>query len=181
VIQGALSDESSLRAAVKAQDAIISTLGPTGLTGYTSFSSYHAVFPTFYKLLLRLMRECGIHRILAMSTVSLYDPKDKTMISRAAVVWLVWLIARGAWREFVELGDTFQLEGQGIGWTLYRVGVITDATETETRAGFVGEEGFRLVISRKDMATWLVEQATTIPAQWVGQAPAISSLGKTKA
>lgn len=125
------------------------------------------------------MREYGIRRILAMSTFSLYDPKDK-MISRAAVVWLVWLIARGAWREFVELGDTFHTEGQGIDWTLYRVGVITDAPETETRAGFVGEEGFRLVISRKDMATWLVEQAATRPAQWVGQTPAISSLGKAK-
>jgi nucleoside-diphosphate-sugar epimerase len=180
VVQGNLSDESSLRTAVKGQDAIVSTLGPTGVSGYNSFSAYHAVFPTFYKLLLRLMREFGVRRILAMSTFSLYDPKDKTMISRAALVWLVWLLARGAWREFVELGDIFQNEGHDIEWTLYRVGMITDAPESATKAGFVGEEGFRMVISRNDMATWLVEQAATRSPQWVGQAPAISSLGKEK-
>jgi hypothetical protein len=129
------------------------------------------------------MRECGVRRLLAMSTFSLYDPKDKTMILTAALVWLVWLvwlIVRGAWREFVELGDTFHIEGQDIDWTLYRVGVITDAMESETRAGFVGDEGFSLAIGRKDMATWLVEQATIRPPQWVGQMPAISSLGKAK-
>lgn len=115
-----------------------------------------------------------------MSTLSLYDPKDKAMVSAAALVWLVWLVARGAWREFVALGDTFRTEGQDIDWTLYRVGVITDAMESETRAGFVGAEGFSPVISRKDMATWLVEQATIQPAQWVGQMPAISSLAKAR-
>ena len=178
MIRGNLSDESSFRTAVQDQDAIISTLGPTGISGYTSFSAYHAVFPTFYKLLLRLMREHGVRRILAMSTFSLYDPKDKRIVSRAALVWLVWLLAGGAWREFVELGDTFEKNGEGIDWTMYRVAVITDAPESVARAGFVGEKGFKLTIRRKDMATWLIEQAETKPPQWIRQAPAISSIGK---
>ena len=155
MIKGDLIDEGTLHTAVNGQDAIISTLGPSGVFGYTSFSSYHAIFPTFYKLLLKVMREHGVRRILAMSTFSLYDPKDQSMVSRAAMVWLVWLLAMGAWREFV--------------------GMITDAPESVTKAGFVGEKGFKLTIGRKDMAAWLVEQIVTNPPQWIGQAPATSS------
>jgi hypothetical protein len=42
---------------VKGQDAIFSPLSLIGAAGNTPFSTYHTVFPTFYKLLMRLMRE----------------------------------------------------------------------------------------------------------------------------
>lgn len=41
---------------VKGQDAIFSSLSLIGAASNTPFPTYHAVFPTFYKLLMRLMQ-----------------------------------------------------------------------------------------------------------------------------
>jgi len=42
---------------VKGQDAIFSPLSLIGAAGNTPFPTYHTVSPTFYKLLMKLMRQ----------------------------------------------------------------------------------------------------------------------------
>lgn len=46
-------------------------------------------------------------------------------------------LAIGTVRDFVELGGTFQKSETGVGWSRYRVGVITDAPQRATRAGLI--------------------------------------------
>jgi hypothetical protein len=46
-----------------------------------------------------------------MMMLSWYDTADKTMIFRAALVWLAWIATGGARRGFVEPGEAFETEG----------------------------------------------------------------------
>ncbi|KAF9238410.1 hypothetical protein DTO006G1_9916 [Penicillium roqueforti] len=175
VIEGSITDEETLRGAVRGQAVIISALGPAG-PGYKSWNdTYRGVFPSFYTLLLRVMRECGVRRVFAMTTVSVYAEQDQRSVARAALTGLVWAFGRPAYKEFVEIGNTFQSHGKDIEWTVYRVGAITDGDEGKPSAGYVGQKGSGLRITRKCMAIWLVEQAEAFPLEWVRQMPYISS------
>jgi hypothetical protein len=79
------------------------------------------------------------------------------------------------YREFVEIAKTFQTEGQRLDWTVYRIGVITDAEGVHSKAGFIGGKGSSLQISRKAMAAWLLEQVEALPQHWIREIPYIWS------
>ncbi|RFU24395.1 hypothetical protein B7463_g11938, partial [Scytalidium lignicola] len=175
IIQGTLTDEKALSTAVQGQDAIISTLGPSG-PGYKSFSTYNGFFPNFYKLLLRVMREQKVLRILAITTTNVQDAKDQRSLTLSAIGSIAWLYGRVAWREFNEIGETFKTEGHSLDWTVFRVGIITDGKEGTVLDGYIGDQGSSVVISREGMAAWLVRQVETSPPQWVRQMPYISSV-----
>jgi hypothetical protein len=168
-------DEKLLGSAVQGQGAILSALGPNGPGNKTWNDTYHGVFPSFYSLLLRVMREYGVQRVLAMTTISVYDERDRRSVVRAVLTGAVWAIGMPVYREFVEIAKTFQTEGQGLDWTVYRIGVITDAEGVHSKAGFVGEKGSGLQISRNAMAAWLLEQVEALPQHWVREMPYIWS------
>jgi hypothetical protein len=50
--------------------------------------------------------------------------------------------------EFIEIAKTFETQGQDLDWTVYRIGYLTDAEERNIKAGFVGEKGSALKVSR---------------------------------
>lgn len=168
-------DENLLCSAVHNQGAIISALGPNGPGNKTWNDTYHGVFPSFYSLLLRVMRECDVRRIFAMTTISVYDERDRRSMVRAVLTRAVWAIGMPAYREFVEIANTFQTKGQDLDWTVYRIGVITDAELVAPKAGYIGERNSGLQISRKAMAAWLVEQVEASPQHWVREMPYIWS------
>ena len=168
-------DEKLLRSAVQDQRVIISALGPNGPGNKTWNDTYQGVFPSFYSLLLRVMRECNVRRVFAMTTISVYDERDQRSTVRAVLARAVWAIGMPAYREFVEIANTFQTKGQDLYWTVYRIGIITDAEGGNAKAGFVGDRNSGLRISRKAMAAWLVEQVEASPQQWVREMPYIWS------
>ncbi|PGH26885.1 hypothetical protein AJ80_01467 [Polytolypa hystricis UAMH7299] len=175
IIEGTLSDEPSLSAAIRNQDAILSSLGPTGFTGFTG------VFTNGYKLILRLMREHNVSRILAMSTISAYDTaRDSFSLYRTFIFWVVFVLAHAVQREILGLENVFREEGEGLEWTLYRVGGLGNARDADgvAEAGWVGDGKWRQFVERREWANWMVQEAERERPMWVRKMPAIYSAKK---
>lgn len=126
-----LTDIAALNAAVALRpDAIVSMLGPpsTELTkwGWLGSEGKTPVFVNFYRALVEAMREFEVRRVLLMGTPSLYEARDKRSFARAAMVWGIWAVAARAWRNVVDVGALFDEVGEGVDWTVFRIGLVKD-------------------------------------------------------
>jgi hypothetical protein len=171
IITGELTDEDALSSAIASQDAIISILGPNSL------KIQRFTFTDAYRRIFRLMEAHGVSRILAMGTISIYEPEDGFSMVRSLLVWLVWAVAHRAWEDIVSIGRLFDEEAtrDGLAWTIYRVGNLSNGKPGPVATGKVGDAGWSSWINRSEIAEWLVEQAEMETPQWVGMKPAISS------
>lgn len=160
-------DENLLGSAMQVQDAIISTLGPNGPGNKTWNDVYHSTFPSIVSLLFRVMLECWVRRIFALAKIGIYDDRDRRSALHAVLTAVGWVIGMPVHREFVEIGKTFQTEGQDLEWTVFRIGSITDAEESNAKAGLVRERDSRLNISRKVTVSWLLELVEASPQCWI--------------
>jgi len=115
VVQGELSSVADLSAALKEVDSVVSLLGPNKLRHPPS---HH--LSLYYPRIFDAMREAGVHRISALSTVSLKDPADKFSWARFLLVLLVRIISPGGKNDFVEIGDQFDKHANGLDWVLFR-------------------------------------------------------------
>ncbi|KAK6848844.1 hypothetical protein PG995_012677 [Apiospora arundinis] len=101
-VQGQLDDEENLLAAISGQDVIIS-------------------------LILKTMRSLGVKRIIALSTYSVVDPRDKPNFLRWVITTALWALAHEIWKTVVDIAAFFDAEGgDDIDWTLFRVGYLAN-------------------------------------------------------
>ena len=69
----------------------------------------------------------------------------------------------------------FREEGQGLDWTLYRVGGLGNSKQDGkvAEAGWVGVGSWRNFLERRDWANWLVQEAEREHPWWIREMPAI--------
>lgn len=181
-----MSDRASLSTAISQCTAVISLLGPAGLGKMepSLYADYYSqtIFP--------LMREHSVRRILATTTVTFERPGDKASLLRWILVTLVWLIARSAWHNVINIGKAFEEDAKGLDWTVVRVAMIpggsdeeswkADREDNETFVGPTGEQGWSLSQKRAALTRWLVDAVEGGAREWIGQAPAVSRLAGSK-
>ncbi|EFR00172.1 hypothetical protein MGYG_03177 [Nannizzia gypsea CBS 118893] len=170
--EGSLSDEPSLSAAIKGQDAILSCIGPKSI-----FGDYGRQFSDGYRLILKLMHQYGVTRILAMSTISAYDARDKFGFMRTAAYWTVHTLGRRSQKEILAIGEVFKEDGEGLDWTLYRVGVLGNSKEDGhvARTGWIGDGKTTVYLERRDWANWMIQEVEREQPKWVREMPVIYS------
>jgi hypothetical protein len=159
---------------------IISILGPT----ITDRRISPSLYADFYTALFPLMRQNGVRRILAMSTISFIRPEDRWVLTHRLVVVLVWLFFNTAWKNVTSIAATFEKNPPEIDWTVYRIAMIPgqpdEATWRKGResgtvlAGAVGDKGWNLTTHRGALARWLVDAAEGKADDWIHRMPAIS-------
>ena len=85
-------------------------------------------------------------------------------------------VGAGPYSEICAI-TSFEKYGNGIQWTLYRVGNLTD-TEGKgfASAGWIGDETWKLSTSRSGIARWLIREVECEESQrkWVCMMPALS-------
>ena len=112
--------------------------------------------------------------VLALGTISISSPLDNFSLAAYLLVAVVWLLAHGAYKEFVTLGETFEKAAEGISWTVYRVGHLSDKPGVgDGRAGYVAQDGWTVSTPKTDVAGWLVREVEA--KKWVGKMPALYS------
>jgi len=176
VTKGELTDEDSLRHSMRNVDAIISNLGPG-----TTPSHFPGAHPSgkplakAYSVILRLMKEPNVacKRIIALGTVSIRDPADKTDLAIWTLVQGVKVTAYDAYADVVAIGETFRHEGDGVEWTVVRVPLLTKSESEETVAGYVGNGKMKTYVSRAGFAAFCLSELTR--KEWVMKMPALSS------
>jgi hypothetical protein len=168
--EGELDNETALRKAIAGQDVIISALGPS------SPLQPAALFAPAYSRILKLMKAEGVRRIIALSTMSVYEPDDEPNFLRWLLVTGLWALSHKSWKCIVDVAKVFDTEGQDIDWTLFRVGFLADGPRRTVVDGNVGDGKVGMYLRRADIAEWTLAQAGASPPRFVRKKPAISSV-----
>lgn len=164
---------------------IISLLGPQLFK-----TPQPLIYAETYAAMFPLMRARAVSRLLALSTISVIDPReDAWSLTRFLLVLLVRLLP-AAYRAVTAIAAVFAKSAHGLEWTVFRVGGLLggcdepswrrDREDGPTFAGGVGKPGWRVVQKRAALARWLVDSVENGQEGWVGKMPAVSKLGGGK-
>jgi nucleoside-diphosphate-sugar epimerase len=166
-IAGELSDEARIQQAVRGADAVISALGPLlrrGLTGTPVTGGT--------KNIVAAMQTEHVGRYIGLATPTVPDERDSPTLRAKILPVVAGLLFPNALNELV--GMTAAVTQSDLDWTIARITRPTGGRPKGTvRAGFLGRDTVGSVISRADVATFLVAQLTD--TTFSRAAPAISN------
>jgi nucleoside-diphosphate-sugar epimerase len=149
---GQLSDAEAVADVVRGRDAVISALGPSLRPGARGTPVADGT-----RTIVAAMEAAGVSRFIGLATPSVPDPRDRRTI-RAR---LLPAMARVAFpNALTELrGVMAAVAGSDLDWTLARITRPTDGRSKGTvRAGFLGRDPVGWVMTRGDIAAFLVDQ-----------------------
>ncbi|KAL6912524.1 hypothetical protein FSST1_010284 [Fusarium sambucinum] len=183
VVKGDMTQRDAISRAISKSRAIISLLGPS-----TAKPSSTTEFADYYSLIVSLMKEHQVSRILALGTTSIYQPDDQSSITRALTCNLIKVMVNTAYHNILAIQQYFEkLNDTSMDWTIFRLGWLggtsdksawlADREKGKAFAGPVAAPGYTSGINRSLLARWLADVATTEPAIWVRQTPAVSKAG----
>jgi len=169
VIEGELSSTANLSAALKEVDSVVSLLGPNKVR-HPPVNHLSQYYPSIFDA----MRESGVRRISALSTVSLKDPADKFSWARSVLALLVRIISPGGKSDFVEIGEQFDKHTSDLDWVLFRVAMLKDGGEGKGVAGYVGDGKTTMTVWRAELARWIFDDLEIEQSEWLRKKPVIS-------
>lgn len=167
VVAGELSDRDALDQVVRGADAVISALGPSLDRKATGMPPVEGT-----RNIVQAMQAAGVRRYVGMATPSLRDPRDKRSLLGTVVPVMGRTFLKRAYRELLQMSQV--VIDSDLDWTIARFTQPSDKPAKGTvRAGFLGVDKVGASISRADIATFLLDQATD--TRFVRAAPAISN------
>ena len=167
VVVAELSDVDAVDRAVEGADAVISTLGPPIDPLLTEVPLTEGT-----RTIVAAMHRHGVRRIVALSTVSVPDPRDRPSVLERLLPIGIGVLIPGALREVQ--GITEVISTSELDWTIARIFAPVDNPSNHTlKAGFLGRDDIGVPMTRVDIAGFLVDQLTS--DEFVGAAPAISN------
>ncbi|KAH8601909.1 NmrA family protein [Bisporella sp. PMI_857] len=152
IIKGEMNDAETLALAVSKCNAVLSLLGPTGLRRPS-----YTITLDMCRVLFTPMRQHKVKRIYAMSTHSVYIPKDHSSFIRFFLVLMIYIMGQGPYQNIIGTRKLFEEEAKDLDWVLFRVGFIPGGSdETSWRkdreptavAGWLGDENFIISVRR---------------------------------
>ncbi len=165
VREGQLDDADAVSAAINGADAVISTLGPRFRPGTGT------PITDGMRTITEAMAEHGVKRLIAISTASAPEPRDRAMGMFRPLVGVVKRTFRRGYDEMV--GQAKVVRATDLEWTLVRVPLLVNGPVRPVRAGLLGESDVGLSLTRASLAAFMVEHVDC--PTWVGLAPAISN------
>jgi len=117
-------------------------------------------------------------RLIALSTLSAEDSKDRWALLAYILVTLVSTFVGYVYRDVVAYADTIKKEASahGIKWTIVRVPILTSKEGQKPVAGYIGDGKTGVILSRHAYAEFVVDAIES--KEWVDKAPALSSVAK---
>ena len=165
VIQGELSDQTSIENAIKGADAVLSALGPRG-------GSKDKPLTQGMQNIIAAMKNQGVRRLIITSTLSAKDPKDKPDFKTKTMVNLIKTTMHAAYEDIVNVAET--VRASGLDWTIVRLAILNNKPKSgKVKAGYVGKREVATQISRADIADFMLKQITD--TKYLHEAPAISN------
>jgi len=166
-VVGELSDEARIRQAVRGSDAVISALGPLLRRGSAGTPVTDGT-----KSIVSAMQTDHVGRYIGLATPSVPDERDNPTLKAKILPAMAGLLFPNALTELV--GMTTAVTQSDLDWTVARITRPTGGKPKGTvRAGFLGHDKVGSVMSRADIAAFLVAQLTD--DTFSRAAPAISN------
>ncbi|KAK4493913.1 hypothetical protein PRZ48_015099 [Zasmidium cellare] len=172
-IKGTFDDMDAAREATRTGATVLVSFAgpavPNNGTPVTEF--YEKLFP-----MILSDPQTKIKRCLCCTTPSYKIPDDKPSWKWWFCVLAIWLIGGSAYDEVNGIGRVVSaLPLSEIEWTLFRVPALTNGEAKPVRAGNVGEGKDGIILSRKSIAIWVLQELQE--KKWVGKAPALCNPG----
>ncbi|KAF2210637.1 hypothetical protein CERZMDRAFT_99251 [Cercospora zeae-maydis SCOH1-5] len=178
------TDTSSLKQVLSTGAQILISFAGPGIPSRvgTPISDWYR--ETLYPLILS-EEACQIRRVLVLSTPSFRVPEDKFSVKWWCGVQFVYWLFGDAYDEVVGIAnvttkgpllsarDSAHGNGEEVAWTVFRVpGLWHGKRADAVRAGWIGDRGDGLLLNRKSLAVWLLQEVEE--SKWVGKCPALS-------
>ncbi|MFZ0904211.1 MAG: NAD(P)H-binding protein [Mycobacterium sp.] len=166
-VTGELSDKARILQAVRGSDAVISALGPLLRRGSKGTPVAEGT-----KNVVAAMQTEHVGRYIGLATPSVPDARDKPNLKAKILPIVAALLFPSALYELV--GMTTAVAQSDLDWTIARITRPTSRKPKGTvRAGFLGRDKVGSVMSRADIAAFLIAQLTD--ETFSRAAPAISN------
>jgi nucleoside-diphosphate-sugar epimerase len=166
-VTGELSDEARIQQAVRGSDAVISALGPLLRRGSTGTPVTDGT-----KNIVTAVQTEHVGRYIGLATPSVPDERDSPTLKATVLPVVAGLLFPNALNELVAM--TTAVPQSDLDWNSARITRPTGGKPKSTvRAGFLGRDSVGSVMSRADIATFLIAQLTD--ATFSRAAPAISN------
>lgn len=166
IVEGEISDYTSVSKALDGQDAVIWCVGIPLKRKYEKMQSLEG-----HQVLVRAMKEAGIKRLVDWGTPSVPFEKDKKSFITVVPGIMAGIALTMAKKEMVEIGKLVQ--ASGLDWTLVRFMAPKDTPYTgNVKVGF-GDVKMSFAISREDIGAFMVEQIES--KQYLNAMPIIGS------
>ncbi|QIW95697.1 hypothetical protein AMS68_001215 [Peltaster fructicola] len=172
LVEGSFEDADAARKAVVCgAEALVSCAGPVfgNSTKGTPIADFYA---RIYKL---IQSEDGskIRRCLILSTPSYPSSKDGSSLRLYLIVMVIWTLVNFMYNEIIASSKvTAAQPADQIGWTIYRVPILTNSAARPVHAGYKGDGKDGIFLSRQSLAVWLVQELKD--SKWIGQEPLLS-------
>lgn len=165
-VSGQLDNRDDLRSAINNCDAVLSALGPMGKPSDHELSDGIAN-------VLSAMEECGVSRLIALSTTSAQDPLDQ---DNRRLKMRRDMVRKGRPTSYEQIVRYTQMIREShTDWTLVRIAaILTEKPLThQAKVGYMGKDRFRSSLSRANLAWFMLEQLTS--TEHIRKAPALSN------
>ncbi|KAL4068395.1 hypothetical protein V8B97DRAFT_905883 [Scleroderma yunnanense] len=169
--KGQLTDVEALSDALQGVDAVLSALGPAVNRG--PLHPRGTPLAHAYSLVIRVMKERGITRLIALGTPSIKDPKDQFSLKMSAIITGVATFANTAYKDIVAIGETIRTEGDTLEWTIARVPILNNNSDKSYVAGYVGDGQTTTCLTRAAFTAFVLQELTA--KEWIKAAPLITS------
>jgi putative NADH-flavin reductase len=164
---GQLSATDAVRDAVTGSDAVISALGPSLTRGATGTELADGT-----RTVVAAMRQNGVRRFIGLATPASPTLRDRPSVRGKVLPVMASLTLPTALTDL--RGMTAAVTDSDLDWTIAPITNPTDKPSTGTiRAGFLGVDDVGWVMSRADIAAFLIAQLTD--HAYLRAAPAISN------
>jgi putative NADH-flavin reductase len=117
VIAGQLTDEQLIESAMTGANAVISALGPRG-------GSKNKPITQGMQNIIAAMKKQNVRRLVITSTLSAKDPNDPLNFRTKAMVNLVKVTMRDAYKEIVSTAET--VRNSDLDWTIVRLTMLNN-------------------------------------------------------
>jgi nucleoside-diphosphate-sugar epimerase len=167
VVEGLLSDRRAIATSVHGSDAVISALGPSLKPGVKGSPVTEGTAN-----IVEAMQAEGVRRYIGLATPSVPDPRDQPTVKAKLLPIVAGMMFPNALKEL--RGMTEVVTGSDLDWTVARITNPVDKPARRTaRVGYLGRDKVGSVMTRADIATFLVAQLTD--DHYVKASPAISN------
>lgn len=164
---GELSDAAAVRSAIVGSDAVISALGPN----LNPFAS-GAPLTEGTRHVVVGMRASGVTRFIGLTTAAVPDSRDGKHWKHPTMPVVASVLFPKALKEV--RGMTAVVANSELDWTIARITCPSNRAATGSiRAGFLGSGNVGSVMSKADIAAFLVSQLDD--RSYIRAAPAISN------
>lgn len=166
IVEGEISDYTSVLNALKNQDAVIWCVGIPLKKKYGKMQSLEG-----HRFLIRAMEKAGVKRLVDWGTPSIPFEKDKKSFITVVPGIMAGIALTMAKKEMLEIGKLVQTSG--LDWTLVRFMAPKNTPYTgNVKVGF-GDAKMSFAISREDIGSFMVEQIES--RQYLYSMPIIGS------